>query len=208
MNKRLLPIALLTIGFGSEISDYQFWHSEKLTRKLGETSSLSLEQDYRMRDNASELYYFHGDLKYNKTLWEGLDVAISFREIYGNKNDVWSKEHRPNAEVKISYPLGSQTASVRNRLEYRIRGDEGSFRNRTLFTVSKPVSLLGGRSVFLQNEYFYDFEKSEMNAVRLFSGVKLGEYFGAKISVYSMWQWSLSDGDWSIFQVSGLKFGF
>lgn len=209
MNKRItLLITLISLSFASEITDYQFWHSEKLSTTLGEQSKITLDIDSRFRDHGSEQYYFHGDLRYHYKVRKGFDLAISFREIYSNKNGLWVNEHRPNGEFKLSHTFGKHKFSWRNRFEYRIFADDTATRNRALFTVSHPLTKLPKASFYIADEIFYDFTSSKLNANRLYLGLNFGKIAFIKVSAYSMWQSSLKNEEWSVFQVSGIKLSF
>ncbi len=202
----LFPLLFTSLMLASGMTDYQIWHAEKVSKALSDGNTISLDVDSRFRNNGSEQYYFHGDLKYYFTILNGVKIGVSFREIFSLKSQGWVREHRPNVEFSLKRKAGNTTASLRNRFEYRIFSDKTAYRNRTLITQTIP--LFAPYSLYVADELFYDITNDEFNTNRIYLGLNLGRWQGAKIGLYSMWQSNLNGDTWTTFQVSGLKIGF
>lgn len=205
MNKLLLTLLSLSVFSFGQIADNQIWHAEKLSKSVSERSTITLEQDLRSKNNGADLYYFHGDIGYHYAVNPTLSLALSFREVFENKNDVWTKEHRPHAQFSLARKIANQKVSIRNRIEYRILDGGNEFRNRSLATVTHPLNILGKSSVYTSDEVFFEFADSEVNRNRFYLGFNLGNFPVGKLGFYTMWQTSLKNENWTTIQVTGLK---
>ncbi len=209
--ERLL-VFLICISFISAqgFEDNQFWHAEKFQKKINEKTSIALEQDFRMGNNASELIYVHADFGIKRKLTKSFSVNLNFREVFEQKGDVLTREHRPHGQLAWKGKSGPFALSSRARLEYRMKQDKDPvIRNRDLVSIKigkgfTPLKLVP----YIADEIFYDMEESELNRNRFYIGCEIQSISIIKTALYFLQQKDLKNDVWEPTNVVGMKFSF
>lgn len=190
--------------------DNQFWHAEKFQKHINEKTSLSLEQDFRMGENMSELLYVHADFGINRKLGNGFSINVNFREVFEQKGDNLTREHRPHGQIAWKGKFGLIGISSRSRLEYRMKQDKDPvFRNRDMVSIKFGKGFTSLKLVpYVADEIFYDMEESELNRNRLYIGAEIGSLKSIKPTIYFLIQSGLKNNEWSQIGILGFKFKF
>ena len=188
----------------------QFWHAEKFQKKINDKTSLSLEQDFRLGENLSELHYIHTDFGIKHQLTRAFSLNLNFREIFEQKGDKLTREHRPHGQIAWKGKFGLYSLSGRARMEYRMKQDKDPvIRNRNMIAVKfgngfTPLKLVP----YVADEIFYDLEESELNRNRFYVGFEIKSISFVKATVYYLQQSDLKDDKWEPTNVVGMKFSF
>ncbi len=190
------------------LEDIQFWHVEKFQKQINEKTSLSLEQDFRLGENMSELHYVHADFGIKRKLSKSLSVNVNFREVFEQKGDNLTREHRPHGTISTKMKLGLFGVSARVRLEYRMKQDKDPvFRNRDMVSIKfgkvfTPLKLVP----YVADEIFYDMEKSELNRNRFYVGCEIKSISMMKVIIYHLIQDDWKNNGWEQTYIVGMKF--
>lgn len=201
-------LVVMTTLSAQQFEDIQLWHAEKFHKKINENTTLSLEQDFRAGQNMSELIYFHADFGIKRKLNKSFSVNLNFREVFEQKEDILTREHRPHGQIAWKGNSGPFSISSRARLEYRLKQDNDPvFRNRDMISVKldkifTPLKLVP----YVADEIFYDLEQSELNRNRFYIGAEIGLMKSIKPTIYFLIQSGLKNDEWSHIGILGFKF--
>lgn len=206
----LYLFVLKGILFSQGLDDIQFWHAEKFQKKINEKTLLSLEQDFRSGENMSKLLYLHADFGFRRSLNKSYSINLNFREVFEQKGQNLTREHRPHVQIAWKGKSGQFSISSRARLEYRIRqGKDSVFRNRDMISVNYGKGFTSLKLVpYFANEFFYDFEKNEYNRNRFYVGIKVGSIKSFKPTIYILIQTKIANDSFTHIGVLGFKFNF
>jgi hypothetical protein len=206
----LIFLVIITTTYTQGFKDNQLWHAEKFQKKINDKTSLALEQDFRLGNNASELRYVHADFGIKHQLTKVFFVSLNFREVFEQKGDKLTREHRPHGQIAWKGKIGLYSISSRARLEYRMKQDKDPvFRNRDMISIKfdkgfTPLKLIP----YMADEIFYDLEESELNRNRFYIGAEIGSIKMIKPVMYFLIQSGYTDEEWSHIGILGFKFIF
>ena len=187
---------------------WQYWNTESIEGKVVnvgkdwlDSISAAAEAEFRWGDNASKLYYYHGDLgiTLNKLFADWFSLGLNYRQVYEIKNDNWTTEYRPHLNGTIKIKCQGWELSNRSRIEYRDTGSYNDWRFRNKITLKFPWKFTQWEICpYIADEIFYDFHVDELNRNRLYSGLNIGKLFlldHIKGDIFFLWQ-STKKPDW------------
>lgn len=202
----LLPLKCFAFDDG----DFQYWNTENISWKIADNWKMTLEQEFRFGDDASDLYYRHTDLgaTFSGEI-EWLDIGLNYRQVFEEKSNDWKYENRPHLNATVQFNLGEFKFSDRSRFSYRNREDSDNFwQYRNKLTIKFPFKLTRlAIQPYLADEIFVSFDDEELNRNRLYSGFSLSLLKSLKGEIFYLWQRSKSssNGKWTDCHVLGTK---
>ena len=156
-------------------SAYSLNHNKKIIlRKSFDKFTILGDVDYRNKDkDDKDLYHRHYDLGFRVMLANNWSGALKYRNIYRKSEGEWNLfEQRPQLQITNIVDYSLIKIKTRIREEYRIRNGDDFFRTRLRLDVKSKKSFLNLKP-FINNEFFYDHEKSRYNRNRFEIGVAL-----------------------------------
>ncbi|MDD4894159.1 MAG: DUF2490 domain-containing protein [Candidatus Omnitrophica bacterium] len=199
------PIAAYTYDDG----DFQVWHTEIQEKEINKESRLTLEEELRFGDDASELYYYYFDIGYAYDVNKNLTLGLNYRQIYDKKQpyNKFKIENRPHINATLKYALSGFQLDDRNRLEYRhFDYQEDSWEYRNKFTVKFPWKFTRLQiQPYLADEIFLKLNGIDLNRNRLYSGFMFTVLKNLKAEIYYLLQKTKSSGKWTAVNVLGSK---
>jgi len=203
-------LAIVLIGpvvFAYDNGDWQYWNTDSVEASLNKYVKIKIEEEERFGGNWSELYRIHTDGSIMCKIVDWFSINANFKWILEKKNKDWKNEYRPNADGIIRVNWQNFTMEDRNRIEYRIREDADDgwrYRNKSSVTFPPLWKKINLRP-YIADEVFADFIVGKLNCNRLYVGVKARLIKHLKADVFYLWQASLSGGDWTNYNVLGVK---
>lgn len=193
--------------FAYDDGDFQYWNTESVSWKTGDLK-LGLEEEFRLGDDAGNLYYNHTDLSAAYSgLADWFTLGINYRHILEDKDSDWKKENRPHLNATVKFKALDFGFSNRFRFEYRNREDaENYWRYRNKFSVKLPIKLTRlGIQPYMADEIFYDFDAETLNRNRLYGGISLDIIKGLSGQIFYLWETTEKSDKWNDAHVLGTK---
>ncbi|MDD5194674.1 MAG: DUF2490 domain-containing protein [Candidatus Omnitrophica bacterium] len=202
-----LILFLIAKVYAYDDGDFQVWHTENQEVKANKKSKITLEEEFRWGDDASEFYYHHYDAGFVHSLNKYLDLGINYRQAYEKKKGEFKTENRPHLNAILKYDFYGFKVDDRNRLEYRYFDYQAdSWRYRNKFTVKFPWKFTGLEiQPYLANEIFLDFQNKAFSRNRFYSGFTMSFTKNLKGEIYYLLQSSKSGDVWTDANVLGTK---
>lgn len=192
--------------------DGQFWKTfvveGPLTRKL----KLGFEEEFRIGDILSDLYYAHTEIGLSYKLHDQWTLGAGYRQAYEQKKEIWREERRPVFFITFSKKWRGVFFSDRNRFEHRDREASAvMWRYRNKLTATFPQKWTKVQfQPFLSDEFNVDMTAEEVQRNRFFAGVghKISSNKHLKAETYYLWQVTRKTTDsseWVNFNALGIK---
>jgi len=147
--------------------DFLYYGSLKFDHKLNEKWKLFFQTETYLKNDASNLYYWHIKKGVVFSLNKNLDLGLNYRFVREeNSKDKWNDEHRLEIEIIPKFNVGELLIKDRNRFEYRSlenRSDRWRYRNKIYLYKKLNEDL----RLFLANELFLDLNHLIRNKNRL-----------------------------------------
>jgi len=205
-------ISAASSAYAYDDGDFQVWNTVAEEMKLNKESKLVFEQEFRLGDNASNLYYQHYDVGYIYTPNKHFNVGIGYRYIRELKNKSFKVENDPYLIATLFWELAGFKFDSRSRFEYRTfnfnQVDSGRYRNK--LTVKGPWKFTKLQiQPYLADEAFIRFNGTDFNRNRFFAGFSLNITKNLKGELYYMLQstknYSKFESTWTQANVLGTK---
>lgn len=212
MKKVIMAIIGLTLFLTVEVyayddGDFQVWNTENQEFKINKDSKITLEEEFRWGDDASEFYYQHYDAGFVYSLNKHLDLGVNYRQVYEKKKGDFKEENRPYINAILKYDFYGFKLDDRNRLEYRhfdYQADSWRYRNK--FTVKFPWKFTRLEiQPYLADEIFLDFQNKAFSRNRFYSGFSMNLAKNLRAEIYYLLQSSKSGDNWVDANVLGTK---
>ncbi|MFC1624469.1 DUF2490 domain-containing protein [Candidatus Omnitrophota bacterium] len=203
-----LPMSFSKPGLAYDDGDFQYWNSESASWKIGSDWKVTLEEEFRLGDDATNLYYNHTDLGAAYSgLADWITVGAHYRHILEDKNSDWKEENRPHLNATLKWKAHDVSFGNRARLEYRNREDaENYWRYRNKFSIKPPIKLSRFEiKPYIEDEIFYDFDEETLNRNRLYGGFSLRLIKNLSGQIYYLWESTESSDKWNDTHVLGTK---
>jgi len=179
----LLFVGLSAAGIGPAFAyddgDWRVWQNNTLEARIADGWKVKIAEEFRIGDDASELYEQFTEIGVTHALTPCLRLGIDYRHDYRLSENIWGLEKRPQLNATLVHTWCGFGVSDRSRLERRMfatKDDEWRYRNK--LTVTLPGALTGSRvQVYVAGEAFVDFDPNDLSRYRLYLGVK-GRVFG------------------------------
>ncbi|KPL16897.1 MAG: hypothetical protein AMJ92_12380 [candidate division Zixibacteria bacterium SM23_81] len=202
-----LAALLAKVAFAYEDGDWQFWSSASIQVNLSESWRAGLEQQFRLGESMSELYYRYTDFgvtwKARPWFYLGCDIA----QIYEKREGDWKEENRPHLNGTFKWSWREFGFENRHRIERRIREErENIWMYRNNLSSLMPLKWTRWEiRPYLADEIFFILDESGLYRHRFTGGFKgqIVHYLG--VDIYYLWQSSKKGEDWIDYHVVGAK---
>jgi len=170
-----LLIALLlvsTVNAYVYANDSQVWNIDTEDFKINKTSKLSLEQEFRWKNDAGDFYYQHYDVGYIYLLNDYFNFGGGFRYIKQKVNDKFRDGSEPYLAAFMFWNPAGFNLSDRIRLEYRYfdyQSDACIFRNKLDIKLPWKFTAFEFQPM-VADEIFFKFNGGVLDENRLSAG--------------------------------------
>ncbi len=194
-------------GYAYEDGDFQVWHTENQEVKVSKEARVTLEEEFRFGDDASEFFYQHYDAGLLYDVNKNLSLGVNYRQVYELKGGEFKAEERPHFNAVLKGDLWGFQLDDRNRFEYRhFSYQEDFWRYRNKFTAKFPWKFTKLKiQPYLADEIFVDLKETDFSRNRFYSGLGFDLTKNIKAEMYYMLQLSKSSGKWTKANVLGTK---
>lgn len=193
-------------GLAYDNGDFQVWHTESQEFKVKDSYKIAFNEELRLGDDASELYYHHYEAGFF-LLKENLELGLGYRQAYEKKGKSFRAENQPHLIATFKKELGKFKLEDRNRLEYRNFQDKDAiWRYRNKLTVKFPWKFTRFEfQPYLADEVFIEADSKGFSRNRFYCGFQLIFTKKIKGEIYYLLQTSESSGKWINANVLGTK---
>ncbi len=202
-----LVMAVSGMVYAFDDGDFQVWHTENQEFKVNKESKITLEEEFRWGDDASDFYYHHYDAGFVYSLNKNLDLGVNYRQVYEKKKGKFKAENRPHVNAVLKFDLGGFKLDDRNRFEYRhfdYQGDGWRYRNKVTLKFPWKFTKLDIQP-YLSDEVFVDLNEGILNRNRFYSGFGFNLTKNLKADIYYLLQSTKGSGRWDDANVLGTK---
>lgn len=138
MKTRLFLVAGLFIfsvlnAYAYDNHDFQVWNIEAQEFKVSKTSKVTLEEEFRWGNNASDFYYQHYDVGYVYLFNDYFNFSGGYRYVLHKVSDKFRESSQPYLTAFMYWNPAGFNLTNRIRLEYRYydyQSDTCVFRNK------------------------------------------------------------------------------
>lgn len=153
-------------------NDFQTWQWMIFHLPKGERFKSHIYADNRIADNSrrKKIMIIGPRLQYAVNDPVQVGVGYLFLDIHDLNRDIWQKEHRFENELNFKHKFGeSWKFHNRNRFEWRLRESRNgwTFRSRSRYEMRYQLSMGRLKSVYANNEFFWDHEINQFSENRL-----------------------------------------
>lgn len=155
--------------------DWQFWNYDRYYAYFNKDAGVFIEQEYRVGDQISTLYYVHTLVGFFYDVFSWFRVMPAFRQTFhrGGEHLPWHTDYTPFFETLFTIPLGKSTFMNRTRFEYIIGSNIKTFLLRNQFFLTLPVTFTSLKiQPYLSDEIFITsyngFNQNRFNAGFIF----------------------------------------
>lgn len=209
---RSLAAALILLiaadACGYQDGDFQIWHTENQDVNLKQRTKLTLEEEFRYGDSASELYYQHYEVGLAYDLSKHLTTSINYRQIYEGEKGKFRPEYQPNLNIIPKYELYGFKIEDRNRFELKLyddnREDMIEYRNKLIVRAPWKFTPLGIQP-YVSDEVFVPLNKIKFRRNRFAAGISFDLIKSVRGDIYYMLQSTKRSGRWTDANILGLK---
>jgi hypothetical protein len=196
--------------FAFDDGDFQWWTSAGASVDINKDWKCTFEEEFRLGDDAGELYYHHSDLGFvYGSMADWIDLGFNYRLVFAraDSESEWKQENRPHLNVTLKGKLFGLGVSSRSRFEYRDREDqEDHWRYRNKFTVKVPIELTGLKlKPYVADEVFVPLNDDNISTNRFYAGLNFDVLEDITGEIFYLWQSSRAPGDWKDFNVLGTR---
>jgi hypothetical protein len=167
-----LCLILSAKAYAYDNHDFQVWNTEAQELKLDKKSKLTVEEEFRWGDNASELYYQHYDLGYTYLFNKYFNFGGGLRYVKALSGDKFRDETEPYLVTFIYWNPAGFSLSNRTRIEYRYFDYQAvSWRFRDKLDIKFPWKFTKFKiQPMIADEIFFKFNGIDLNENRLYAG--------------------------------------
>ena len=190
-------LALALNLYAYDNGDFQIWNTNDQDIKIGKATKLTLEEEFRYGETASELFYQHYDWGFAWAFDKRFELALGYRFVLEKNNHKWLEGDEPYTILTWRQDIWKFKFDDRNRIEYRhfrFAPDQARYRNR--FTLKYPFEF---RSIkiapYTSDEIFVSSNGTGFNQNRFQSGIELELTKYVKFDISYMLQSLRSKGD-------------
>ncbi len=190
--------------------DCEYWGELKVAGAVDDDLAFRTSSSARFDEDGRHHYYTHTEIGFDWKVSRHVILGAYYRHVNTGGEDEWGVEYRPHLNVTFHGKLGWLGLSDRQRMEYRLREGDESFRYRNRLTVSSPGLTGLGVRPYVAVEPFYDFGANEINKNRAYVGAGFDVWGPFRADVCYMYENRKAGGDWCGAHVIGttLKYGF
>ena len=201
-------VAFCRLSYAFDDNDYQYWNTECVSWSLKKDWKMQFEQEFRLGDNGSNLYYEHSDIGVaysGAAKW--LELAVNYRHILEEKKSKWKEENMPHMSATLKWKMFDFSLSNKMKFEYKNRQDaEDYWRYTNKLTITPPCKFTRKEiQPYVADEIYYDFDKQSLNVNRLYGGLTFKLFKNVGFDIYYLWQASKQSKKWSDLNILGTK---
>jgi hypothetical protein len=203
--KNIIKVSVLVLCFaGASLNayaydngDFQIWQTDAEDIKIGKATKLTMEQEFRFGENASEFFYQHYDWGFAWAFDKHLEIALGYRLVYDKYKHKWREEDEPYTNITAKFDIWKFKFEDRNRIEYRhFRYKEDSMRYRNRFMLKYPFSFHAIKiAPYTSDEIFVSSDGTGFNQNRFQSGLEFELTKYVKTDIAYMMQSARVKGD-------------
>ena len=170
--------------------DFQIWNTNDQDVKIGKATKLTLEEEYRYGENATELFYQHYDWGFAWAFDKAFELVLGYRLVLEKYQHKWRETDEPYTILTWKQDIWKLKFEDRNRIEYRhfrFAPDQVRYRNRFLLKYPfdfKTITI----APYSSDEIFVSSNSSGFNQNRFEVGLEFGLTKYVKVSVEYMSQ--------------------
>ncbi|MFA5088577.1 MAG: DUF2490 domain-containing protein [Candidatus Omnitrophota bacterium] len=203
----LVFVSPISAALGFDSGDFQIIHTDKVCLQINEKSSLSLEEEAALGDDAERFYYHHTEAGFACELTRWFEAEIAYRHIWEREDGRgrWEEESRPHINGKIKWQWWDIDLSDRNRFEFRFRKDKDfATRYRNEIKIKPPLrwTKMEWRP-FASYEYVFDFDKGKHTCNKYKAGFSGQITKNIEFEMYYVAECSRSSDEWDT--ISGIQ---
>ncbi len=195
------------IALAAESGDLQWWATTGLIFDLDKDWSVSFEEEFRLENDAGNIFYQHTDLGLTyKGFADWFDLGLNFRQIdQKDSSGTWRNENRPHINLTLKNKLMGLDLANRARLEYRDREvGEDSWRYRHKATIKFPLQISEWKlQPYMADEFFINLGENNVSKNRLYSGFSFTVSQNLKGSLFYLWERKKISGGWQDANIIG-----
>ena len=204
----LIFVAACSKAFAYENGDFQIWHTEGQELKIGKGTKLTMEEEWRFGEDASEFYYQHYEWGVVYGFDKRLDLGFNYRQVFDKIKKKWMEENRPHINATLKLDLWKFKFEDRNRIEFRhfrYRNDFIRYRNKAMLKYPfefKTIKI----APYLSDEIFISSNGTGFNENRFYAGTEftLTKYVKADI-FYLLKESRVKGSKWAWINAFGTK---
>jgi len=211
-------ISLMIVSPTLADDDFQYWSVYEISKELNPEFELFYSPQFRLRDDASELFYHEHrqGIRWKPSQY----LHFSFNYLIARNEPAKGEpnyENRGELDITPRYRYGPWAFSLRGRIGLRqVQGNAFAeeWRYRLKPKIAYKTELFGHPfTPYVSNDLFYDDRRHSWNQNRVYLGVSapVGAYKGiqSSVSVWYLFQSKRgSRGDWSSNHIVGTKLSF
>lgn len=199
----VLVLCLELVGFNLyayQSGDFQMWETNGEDIKIGKGAKLTMEQEFRFGEAASEFFYQHYDWGIAYAFDKMLELAFGYRLVYERVKHKWMEEDEPYTNITAKLDMWKFKLEDRNRIEYRhfrYKNDSARYRNR--FVLKYPFDFQHIKVwPYVSDEIFIESNGRGFNMNRFQPGLEFELTKYVKFDISYMRQSSRGSGNkWS-----------
>ncbi len=197
----VLGLCLVLSGFKAYAAynsgDFQIWETNGQDVNIGKATKLTLEEEFRFGEDASEFFYQHYDWGFAWAFDKRLELSAGYRYVLEKNKHKWMESDEPYTVLTWKQDIWKFKFEDRNRLEYRhfrFAPDQVRYRNR--FTLKYPFEFKKiSVAPFVSDEIFVSSNGTGFNQNRFSAGLEFGLTKYIKCSVEYMQQQARGRGE-------------
>jgi hypothetical protein len=212
MKRFIIFLFFLLVIFNTHLKaedDFLYYGSLKFDRKLNEKWKVFFQTETYLKDDASNLYYWHLKEGIVFSLNKNLDLGLNYRFVREEgKKDRWENEHRIEFVLTPKFSFKEFIIKDRNQFEYRsFEGKSDRWRYRNKISLCKKLN--ENLKLFLADESFLDLNHLTRNKNRLdFGFIK---NLNKEISFKCFYRWEITrkkHAEWDSKHILGTELVF
>jgi len=196
MKKAMIVLALLSLVAATRAyaayhdGDFQIWNSNAQDVKIGKSTKLTLEEEFRYAEGASEFFYQHYDWGFAWAFDTRFELALGYRLVLEKAKHKWLEGDEPYTNLTWKQDIWKLKFEDRNRIEYRhLRFAPDQVRYRNKVNLKYPFEFQGIKiAPYTSDEIFVSSNGRGFNQNRFQSGLELELNKYVKLDVSYMLQ--------------------
>ena len=177
MNKNslysILFCIVLIVNNGFSQHNWEYRSNYEIKYSVSDGIDFKLKPKIWFEGIIKEHYSSDIEIGFDKKLNNWLSLSSYYRYIIIFKENSRLIEYRPHADIMFSYRFNEISFQSRNRIEYRIRNSDKSFRYRNMLTIKKSDCLNNRILISISEEPFYDCTNKEYVKNRVYFNLGL-----------------------------------
>ncbi len=207
MNKYIIRVILiyltLIVSQGLAQDNWEYRSNYEIIFSTTEDIDFKIKPKFWFNGMINDIYSSDVEIGVDKKLNKWLSVSPYYRHIVLFKENDKLTEYRPQVDVTVNQKVRDISFQSRNRLEYRIRESNNSFRYRNKLTIKLPDIFDKGFRLSLSEEPFFDCKKREIDKNRVYANFSFPLKNNFTIDLFYILEHAKKDDNWNYVNVFG-----